>query len=513
VANEHDPLVPHREPAHPVAPPAPQHPPAIPAAALPLAPAITLLGPRAGRQRGNGPAGAAALLQVQRTLGNRAARHLVQRVVSYGGRIANPRDDNEYDDLDPMEQPVADTLIDDQTRQYDFAGASEFFDYVRGNPDITPTVTPISAHELHEAKKRKNRAAFNLNTESESPLTDIKGFHDLPRGQLPVWKPMGGPDNLVFTRNKHTKKHELRSRTEGQSKQNTARKRKLSVTVYEEKGSGKVHWHANVGDDLASSYTDTDITSRPTGAERNSQMGGFSSSKGDFKDTATDETLTIGHSSAYKDTIQQIKKKQRTGLDTTKIITESHPKTTDQEPRAFTPEQRDIGQHGRRTQIETKVRKYKGRYMEANELGSSTREVKTGRKIPEKKHYMRLNQDASFGSYAIFDQNAPVKSQKDKAGGWNQYWDQEAKGKKAEDFPQEEYYDSSEDEEWPTALDAPPTPSYLDRFREEDRYYSTTPLAEGAEVVHKGEIWTVVSATGTTTTAGAEYLISRTLED
>jgi hypothetical protein len=111
-----------------------------------------------------------------------------------------------------------------------------------------------------------------------------------------------------------------------------------------------------------------------------------------------------------------------------------------------------------------------------------------------------------------YDFNAPVKSQKDKAGGWNQYWDQTAKGKKAADFPQEEYYDSSEDEDWPTALDAPPTPAYLDRFREEDFCYSTTPLAARDKVQHKGEMWTVVSATGTITTAGDEYIIEHTLE-
>ena len=61
-------------------------------------------------------------------------------------------------------------------------------------------------------------------------------------------------------------------------------------------------------------------------------------------------------------------------------------------------------------------------------------------------------------------------------------------------------------------MDAPATPSYLDRFRVEDRFFSTTPLTLGSEVTHKGETWTVEAETANTT-AGIEYRIFRILED
>lgn len=339
------------------------------------------------------------MLHLQRTIGNRATRRLmtqaaqpvVQRVISISGHIVNPPADDEYDDLDDLQRAGVDTMIADRTQQYEFAGKADLYAHAAGDMTKAPKIIAITAQELHNAKKRKNRTAFNHNTEAESTLTDIKGFHALPKGQLPVWEPMGGPDNLVFTRNPHTKKHELRSRKDGKSAQNTARKNQTSLTTYEEKGSKKVHWHANVGDDLASSYTDTDITSGP-GAGRDSAMGGFNNANSDFHDAVSDETMIIGHSSAYKDTIQQVKKKQKTGLDTANITDIVNPSTTDEDPLAFTPEQKDLGLHGRRTQLETKMRNKAGRYMEANELGSSTRTVNAGRKIPDNKHYMRMDQ-------------------------------------------------------------------------------------------------------------------------
>ena len=468
--------------------------------------------------RGNGPVQVARMLHLQRTVGNRATRRLmpqaapaVQRVVSISGRIANPPADDEYDDLDDLQRTAVDNMIDDRTQQFDFPSKADLYAFAAGDTTKAPTITAITAQDLKKAKKRKNREAFNHNTETESTLTDIKGFHALPKGQLPVWNLMGGPDNLVFTHNPHTKQHELRSRKSGKSTQNTARKNQTSLTTYEEQGSGKVHWHANVGSDLASSYTDTDITSGP-GSGRDSAMGGFDNKNNDFHDAATDETMIIGHSSAYKDTIQQIKKKQKTGLNTAKITDVVSPQTTDEDPLAFTPEQNDLGLHGRRTQLETKMRGKSGRYMEANELGSSTRMVNAGRKIPESKHYMRMDQTGGFDSYAKFDQNADIKGEKDTAGGWNKYWDQQATGNTAKDFPQEEYYESSDDEDWPMAMHEPSTPNYLDSFREEDRYFSKTPLTLGSEVTHKGKTWTVVAETSNTT-AGIEYLIARTNEE
>jgi len=420
----------------------------------------------------------------------------VQRIISVSGSYYTRPDTNKLKLLNSGQQQSLQLALDDRTQKHDFAKEDDIYAFFGGDNGKAPKTTPIDNNQLQGAQKRKNDEAFDRNTERIGELTDSTAFHDLPKGQLPVWKTMDGPEGLVFKRNEERKKHELRVRKE---KKDVNKLSNATLTTYQEKTSGKLQWHANMGVDLSSSYTDPTVSSKPTsGSDRDSAMGGFSSSTGDFKDTHDDETHTIGHSTAYKHHMQLIEKKRKVDLGTGGIGTEiKNGKTPDQDPLAFTPENMYVGQHIRRMEVEGISNKNNGSYMEANEIGKNPRKVKTGKKIPDRKHYMR--QGSGKKEYASFDQfddwktdsrsTPDWKTERENQGGMHKLY--ESQIKPLSSFPQEEYYESSKQEKWPSLLDCPPSPQYLPEFYQTDYFDSKVELQPGTSVDHKGLKWVV----------------------
>ncbi|TDF91310.1 hypothetical protein [Paenibacillus piri] len=315
----------------------------------------------------------------------------------------------------------------------------------------------------------------------------------------------------------------------------------MSLTVIEEKGSGKIHWNANVGENPSSSFTDTDISSRPTG-KRKSEYGGESledfaegkvgtsgkhvTDKEDHqkKKRKKDPQLTRGHQQGYEDTITDPSQKERMILGskkrqvfksggTSKIRTtdqEQEPLPSGKKPSTISPEQYDTGQHGRRTQIETPTRKVKGTYFEANKLTSDSGTTVGGKDIPGEKYYVTTSQDRKTKKAGKFDQYADVYEEKEDAGGWNDYFDK--KKVDMDDVPQQKFYDSDEDMDYSDSEKVPQTPQYMPEFMQTTTFFSPTELELGRELgqSYQGYDDWIVSEELSNTTAGIQYQLSRT---
>ena len=499
---------------------------------------------------------------LQRTLGNQAVQRLlapvlaaqrssrpdnqvVQRIITVGGRYAVLRTDKANDDFKKLPDSARAEIErqhKDRSSIYRYPDRPSMYAFAAGDASKAPTVTAVEKPKLDTAKKRKNRLAYRRGNKYVGKITDNKNFNaPEQKGLLPVWYPMSqtGLDkkSISFTFNADTKQHELSYKKNLPADQQ-AEVDKMSVTTWEEQGTDALDFIANLGEDVASSFTDTDVTSAPT-SDRDSDMGGFSSATGDFKESKlgstgkhiTDKsthssgvapstpTTTIGHQIAYKDTITHIKKKRRVVLGNGEVqALDTSPKTTDQQqeplpsgvvPSSMSPEQYDIGQHGRRTQVEKKSRKRQGGYLEVNELGPDSGTVTKGLKIPAKKYYSTVTKDRKTREDYAFDQYAPVYSEKEKSGGWVKHYEKSAV--KSKDVPQQQYYDSDEEMHFSDEEKEPSTPALM--FSEESTITSPTKLALGQPLgmLHDGfDDWYVENVIAETT-AGIQYRLLRWL--
>jgi hypothetical protein len=497
---------------------------------------------------------------LQRTLGNQAVQRLfapvraaqrssslenqvVQRIITVGGFYAALRTDKANDDFKKLPDTARAEIErqhKDRSSIYSYPDRPSMYAYAAGDVSKAPTVTAVEKPKLENAKRRKNRLSYGRANKYVGKITDNKNFNaPEQRGLLPAWYPMSqtGLDkkSISFTFNKDIQQHEL-SYKKNLSADQQAEVDKMSVTTWEEQGTDALDYIANLGEDVASSFTDTDVTSRPT-SDRDSDMGGFSSSTGDFKESTvgssgkhiTDKstqdsgvapsnpTTTIGHQIAYRDTITQIKKKRRVVLGTGEVqALDTSPKTTDQQqeplpgglvPSSMSPEQYDIGQHGRRTQVERKTRKRKGAYLEVNELGPDSGTVEKGLKIPSQKYYSTVSKDRKTREDYKFDQYAPVYSEKEKSGGWTKHYEKSAV--KSTEVPQQEYYESDEEMHFSDEEKEPSTPAMM--FSEESTFTSPTKLQLGQPLgmLHDGyDDWYVENVMAETT-AGIQYRLLR----
>jgi len=502
---------------------------------------------------------------LQRTLGNQAVQRLlapaasvqrhreqlqpslgdqpVQRIVLFAGRYAHLKVDKNNEDFKKLSDPAKATIVqqhNDRDLVYEYPDRASMYAFAAGDLSKAPTVTSADKAKMDKSKRRKNRLGYSRANKRVGKVTDNTKFNaPEQRAFMPVFFPMSqtGLDakSISYTFNKDTKQHDL-SYSKKLTPDQQAEVDKMSVTTWEESGTNSMDFIANVGRDVASSFTDTNVTSAPT-EDRDSAMGGFSSSAGDFKektvgsagthvtDLSTHEsnvapdtpTLTIGHQAAYRDTIQHISKKRRVVLGTGETQAfATNPATTDQKqealpkglvPSSMSPEQYDIGQHGRRIKVEAKSRRQKGAYGEVNELGSDSGTVTTGLKIPAKKYYSNLTQDRKTREDYKFDQYAPVYSEKQTSGGWGKHF--EKNEVKSKDVPQQHYYESDEEMHFSDKEDEPSTPAMM--YAEEDTIVSPTQLTLGQPLgfAHNGFTdWTVEAVTAETT-AGTEYRLIR----
>ncbi|OXM83850.1 hypothetical protein [Paenibacillus rigui] len=476
-----------------------------------------------------------------------AQSNTVQRLVTYNGNLAQlNEEDDDFKNLTSQEQTEVRNRHEDRTQIYDYPDQSAFYAHIGGDTTIVPTIKPVDQQSLTKAKKIKNRQGFYRANEKIGAPTDNTEFHkEENQGMLPVWYPMShtGLDekSLRWTRNSKSKKFELHK-----SKKLNAKQKKeldeMSLTVVEEKGSGKVHWNAHVGKNPASSFTDTDITSRPTG-KRKSEYGGEDlsdyaedtvGSSGKHvtdredhykkKKRKKDPQLTRGHQQAYEDTITKLSKKERVILGSKKkqVFSSggtSKIRTTDQEqeplpsgtiPSMMSPEQYDTGQHGRRTQIETPTRKEQGVYFEANSLTSDSGTTVGGMDIPGEKFYAKASKDRKTQKAGKFDQYSDVYDEKEDAGGWNELFEEYEI--EMDEVPQQAFFESDEEFEYSDTEKEPQTPQFMDEFMETSQFFSPVELELGRELgqTYQGHDDWIVTEELSNTTAGIQYQISRT---
>lgn len=480
---------------------------------------------------------------------NAARTDTIQRLVTYKGALAElDEEDDDFKNLPPDQQTKVRNQHQDRTQTYDYPDQASFYAHVGGDtdPGKAPKITAIDPKNLEKAKRRKNRTAFYRKHKKIGPVTDNPHFNKPEnKGMLPVFYPMSqeGLDekSVQWTKNPMTDQYEL-----FRSKDLTASQEQeldeMSLTVIEEKKSGKVHWTAHVGSNPVSSFTDTDIKSRPSG-KRKSEYGGATledfaedsvgptsmnltdrSSHYKKKKTKKKPQATRGHQQAYEDTITKPSEKTRLilGSGQKQVFKASKSKnirTTDQEqeplpsgtiPSAMSPEQYDVGQHGRRTQFETPTRKEKGVYFEVNELTSDSGTTIGGLDIPGKKYYASASKDRKPLKAAVFDQYAPVYSEKEDAGGWGEYTDENKID--PDDLPQQHFFASDEEVDFSDSDTEPATPQFLPQFEESIDFFSPDELQLGQAL---GQTWQghddwIVSEYLANTTAGFKYRLTRT---
>lgn len=491
-------------------------------------------------------AGNQHMIQLMKAAGQ--AKQPIQRLVSYGGKLANLTEEEEKDafkELTEDQKKEVRRQHNDRTNIYYYDSQQKFYDYVKGKKEFEPNIVPLKQEQLNDAKRTKNRRRFYQTHDKIGTPTDNPEFHrEEHKDVLPVFYPTSrsGLDkkSLRWTRNKNNKHFEL-FRSKKLSDEQKQELDEMSLTTVEEEGSDKMHWFANVGRNLASSFTDTDISSRPSGP-RQSEYGGETLE--DFAEDTTgttgkhitdredhksgkrekDPQLTRGHQQAYKDTITEIKRKKRLLLGSGNVeqfIPSKKQKvaTTDEEqeplpsgiiPSVMSPEQYDIGQHGRRTMIETPSRKEQGGYFEVNELTSDSGTTVGGLDIPGKKTYVKLSKDRKTKKGYTFNQYANVYEEKQNAGGWTNYFDQSKVDMK--DVPQQSFYESDEEMEYSDSENEPRTPEFLPQFMKEKTYTSKTELKLGTKLdklIDGHDDW-VVSEEIANTTLGFQYKLTRT---